>query len=80
MIFNMILCAFIVIVYLLTRLGKMNKKTKNKLFLIIVFVALFIIIASREMTVGNDTSAYLDLYKKCDLHKWEILDMNSYFE
>ena len=80
MIFNLILCLFIIIIYLLTHLGKRDKKTKDKLFLVITFIILFIVIASREMTIGNDTSAYLSLFKKCDTYKWDILDMGSYFE
>lgn len=80
MIFNLVLCLIIVIVYVLTRLIDKDKKTKNKLFLRVTFVLLFVVMASREMTVGSDTDEYLALFEKCSLYKWDILNMSTHFE
>ena len=80
MLFYLALCVLVIIIYLLTRLGKRDKKTKDRLFLVITFIVLFVVVASREMTVGSDTSTYLDLFKKSSIYKWDIINMKSYFE
>ena len=80
MLFNLGLCLAILGIYLLTHLGKREKKTKDKLFLLITFVLLFVLIASREMTTGNDTTAYLGFYGKSGDYGWNILGMDNRFE
>ena len=80
MIFNLVICAIIVAIYLLTHIGKRSRKTKDKLFLTVVFVLLFVIVAFREMTMGNDTAPYLDIFKSAENQGWGILNGNAYME
>lgn len=80
MIFNCILCLFIICFYLITHIDSKNKETKDKLFLIITFFVLFILVGTRAMNVGNDTLSYLDLFKKSSIFKMSILDSNTYYE
>lgn len=80
MIFNLLLSLFIVVVYFLTRIGDGKKKTKDKVFLTIVFIVLFVIVAFREMTVGSDTSEYIRFYERCGTYGWRMLEINDYFE
>lgn len=80
MIFNLILCLSIVCIYLLTHIGKRDKKIKDRLFLVIVFLLLFVLVASREMTIGNDTASYLNIFKSSSEHGWDILNVNNYIE
>lgn len=80
MIFNLFLCVLIIVIYLITHLGNKNDKTKDSLFLILSFFVLFVVVAFREMTMGNDTLSYIKVFKECNNLKWNILNYNSYFE
>lgn len=80
MIFNLMLSLSIVLIYLLTRIGKRSKKTKDRIFLVIVFVLLFVIVASREMTMGNDTTSYLKMFENSNNSGWDILGVNNHIE
>ena len=80
MIFNLLLCLIIIFLYALINLGKQSKETKNKVFLVITFVILFFVVATREMNVGNDTKSYINLFNLCNMYKFDILNMNFYYE
>ncbi len=79
MIFNITLILSIIILYLFF-IGTRISKNKELIFLRIVFIAFFILVAFREMTMGNDTQMYLRLFKECSLYKWDIYKFDSYFE
>ena len=79
MVFNIFLIIFIISLYLVLKSTRFNKD-KELLFLRIVFILFFILVASREMTIGNDTSMYLKLFKECSLYKWHLLKTRMYFE
>lgn len=58
-----------------------KKSTKRELlFLRFVFFIFFMLIATREMTVGSDTPMYVDLFEKCAHKKWSIVQFGGYFE
>lgn len=80
MIFNLCLCFFILIIYIFTHLSNKDKKFNNNLFLILTFILLFVLVAFRKTTMGNDTLEYIDLFKKCSIYKLDFLKTNSYFE
>lgn len=81
MTFNFILCLTIVLIYFSTHISNSKpKKNQDYLFLIISFLILFILVGFREMTRGNDTLAYINLFQKCEKYKWSILSINNYYE
>ena len=80
MIFNLLLCTIIVLLYVFIHLGRSSKENKDKWFLFFAFIIMFFLVATREMTVGNDTSVYINLFKNCNVYKWSILNMNTYYE
>ena len=80
MVFSLALSLGVLVIYLLTRIGNRGEDRKNKLFLLLTFVVFFVLIASREMTMGNDTQPYLRIYEMCDTYKWGIFDMGIRYE
>lgn len=80
MIFNLLLCVSILLIYFVTHLGGRDKKVKDKMFLLITFILLFILVASREFTIGNDTPSYLDIYNRCNIYKWGVFSKTGYYE
>lgn len=80
MIFNCFLCLFIIFLYMITHISNKEKNTKDKLFLVIVFFVMFIIVATRAMNIGNDTLSYLNIFRKCSIYKWDILSADMYYE
>lgn len=79
MIFHLIVLAGIIALYLLLCAKQKNPK-RELLFLRIVFFTFFILVATREMTIGNDTPMYLNLFEKCATEKWAIIKTSGYFE
>lgn len=80
MIFNLLLILFISILYLLICSNSKTSNKKQVIFLRIVFFTFFVLVASREMTRGNDTQMYLNLFRNCAVQKWQFLTLNEYFE
>lgn len=80
MAFNLLLSLVIVVIYSITRVGRLSEKNRDKIFLLLTFVVFFILIASREMTMGNDTQPYLELYDVCDARKWNIFNTGLRYE
>lgn len=80
MLFNLSLIIFIMILYTILNGTKKKSKKKDLAFLRIVFILFFILVASREMTRGNDTQMYLRVFNECSIYKWSLLKTSGYME
>lgn len=80
MIFNFCLCFAIIILYFFSHLVCKEKKYKDSIFLILVFLILFILVGSREMTRGNDTMEYIRIFKECGIKGISFFNYNTYYE
>lgn len=80
MIFNLLLCIAIIVIYALTHIKKKRKQANDKKFLIVSFLLLFVLAATREFYIGNDTMGYLNLFEQCKEYGWEIFSINHYYE
>lgn len=79
--FNIFVILLLIILYYITHLSKRFKKeTSDNIYLSLVFIIFTIIVASREMNVGNDTQMYLNLFENCATNKWGIAKSGGYFE
>ncbi len=78
--FNILLCLTIIVLYFLTHIQKTNRQFNDKVFLIISFIILFILVALRETNIGNDTIEYIKLFENCAKYKWDLLNTSSRFE
>lgn len=73
---HLLLILIIALLYLgIYSTSKVTLNKKEKIFLITCFCLIFILVASREMTRGNDTQSYLNLFKTCSTYKWAALDL-----
>ena len=81
MIFNLLLILVAFIIYIIIMNFKIINPDKRELFFLrIMFFAFFILVATREMTIGNDTQMYLKLFEKCSSLKWSAVKFDGYFE
>ena len=80
MVFNFLLILFTLLLYLIINNIHVEKEKRKIYFLRIIFIVFFILVAFREMTIGNDTQMYLNLFKKCSVHKWSMVKTGGYFE
>lgn len=73
--FYIIFLLTILIEYILLTLTIKNKEKKNKIFLIISFLQMFIIAAIRNIDVGTDLQNYIPFYERCETYSWaQILE------
>ena len=81
MIFHLSLILVTFILYLIfNSFKRLSKNRSDELFLKVIFILFFILVASREMTIGNDTQMYLNLFEKCAQLKWNAVSFDGYFE
>jgi len=79
MIFNFTLFLLMSILYIILTF-KNNSDKRQKVFLIIAVSILFLLVALRDESMGNDTIKYLDLYSKCAKEKWNMHIFGGYYE
>ena len=79
MIFHLCLFCGIIVAYFLICSNKRTQK-RELLFLRLVFLAFFVIMATRGFTIGTDTPMYLKLFKKCAQGMWGVVKFGGYFE
>ena len=76
MLTHLLLILFILLLYVFVHSFKRgSKKSKEKIFLFISFLLLFVLVATREMTMGNDTQTYLQVFKKCSMMGFDALNL-----
>lgn len=81
MLFNFLLILAITLLYLLCACRKnTNRSKREKVFLIIAMTVLFVLVAIRDESMGNDTIKYLDLYTKCAEEKWNVDIFGGYYD
>lgn len=81
MYFNFLLIILVFIVYLITHFNNnIKKETKDNLFLSVIMIILFVLVATRSLTTGNDTQMYLNVFKNCSALKWDAVIFGGYFE
>ena len=79
--FNIGLIISILLIYIgVNSMKNLKREKRESVFLFLSFLLFFILTGWREMTVGNDTQSYINLFKICSTIKWEVINIYTYFE
>ena len=81
MLFNLIIILANIIIYIVISLTKrLSKKQKDSLFLILSFITIMFLTATRDYSTGTDTKMYVRTFIRFSQNKWNSTIFGGYYE